>query len=154
MLARALVARGHHVVLLAKTHPFFVSDATPDDVHRTAKLLDIEAGEVRAHAYFTSSGFFFTDEMPADLVALLGGFDVMIAKGDANYRRLVGDAPWPHATPFADALSFPCPVLALRTCKAEVLVGVDDETCAAAAARDSDWLVSGRFGLIALAAPR
>jgi uncharacterized protein with ATP-grasp and redox domains len=150
VLARTLRARGLEVVLYAKPQPFFVSDATPVDVLRTAELLEIAAGEVRTHAFFASSGFLRLDEMPAKLRSDLSGFDAVIAKGDANYRRLVGDAPWPVETPMAAAIFFPCPVLALRTMKAEVLVGVDRRTCARARALDADWMVSGRFGLIAL----
>jgi uncharacterized protein with ATP-grasp and redox domains len=150
VLARTLRARGLEVVLYAKPQPFFVSDATPADVQRTAALLEIAAGEVRTHAFFASSGFLRLEEIPSELRNDLSGFDVVIAKGDANYRRLVGDAPWPNETPMAAAISFPCPVLALRTMKAEVLVGVDAQTCARARALDADWMVSGRFGLIAL----
>lgn len=150
VLARTLRALGHEVVLYAKPQPFFVSDATPTDVARTAALLEIAAGEVRTHAFLASAGFLRSAEMPGELVRDFSAFDLLIAKGDANYRRLVGDAPWPHSTPMAAAISFPCPVLALRTMKAEVLVGADATTCEHARASDASWMVSGRFGLIAL----
>lgn len=143
-LARAGVA----VTLLAKPHPFFVSDATPVDVERTRALLGLPALPVRTHPHFTSSRFLRTPEMPPDLVDLLSRHDVVVAKGDANYRRLVADAPWPFHTPACAALQFPAPVLALRTCKSEVLVGVSETTAARAQARDPNWLVHGRFGLI------
>lgn len=153
LLADALAAFGLEVELFAKDHPFFVSDATAVDVERTRRLLATPPLPVWSHPFMTSSGFLFQDEMPADLVAALAGFDVVIAKGDANYRRLVGDAPWPHATPVAEAMDFPAPVLALRTLKSEVAVGLDDEAVGRARARDPDWLVDGRFGLVQLCGP-
>lgn len=62
----------------------------------------------------------------------------------ANYRRLLGDLDWPHDTPVASALAYtPLPLLALRTCKAEVLVGVQRDVEAAVAARDPAYLTNG-----------
>lgn len=157
LLANALATRGHDVVLHAKAHPFFVSDATIVDVTRTMALLAPLPGgagvparrvQLRDHAYWTSSGFFFRNDMPRDLVAELATCDVVLLKGDANYRRLVGDAPWPHDTPVTTAMDFPCPVIALRTCKAEVAVGIARDVVTRAQRRDPAWLVNGRFGLI------
>jgi Damage-control phosphatase ARMT1-like domain len=50
-----------------------------------------------------------------------GSSAMVFVKGDANYRRLLGDRTWPLDTPFGDVVSyFPVPVCALRTLKAEV----------------------------------
>ena len=50
---------------------------------------------------------------------------MVIAKGDANYRRALGDAPWPFTTPLADVVSYcPTPIVFLRTCKAKVIAGL------------------------------
>jgi hypothetical protein len=50
-----------------------------------------------------------------------GSSAMVFVKGDANYRRLLGDRTWPLDTPFSDVVSyFPVPVCALRTLKAEV----------------------------------
>lgn len=38
-------------------------------------------------------------EMPLSLARTLSRQDLAIAKGDANYRRLVGDLHWPYETP-------------------------------------------------------
>jgi uncharacterized protein with ATP-grasp and redox domains len=154
VLADALARDVERVTLFAKSHPFFVSDATPADVERTrvSLAMDFANIDVVAHPYLTSSGFFFRDEMPRDLVDQLASFDVVVVKGDANYRRLVGDAPWPHATPIDDAADFPAPFLALRTLKAEVAVGVPDDVASRARRLDADWLVSGRFGVVQVCA--
>src|SRR5215467_14514342 len=59
---------------------------------------------------------------PDDMRALLAEADLVVAKGDANYRRALGDAHWPWTTPFVDIVSyFPTPLAFLRTCKAEVI---------------------------------
>ena len=68
------------------------------------------------------------------------------AAGDANYRRLLGDRHVPFDTPFAHLTDyFPAPLLALRTCKAGLICGVQSDACASA---ESDWLVSGRYAVI------
>jgi hypothetical protein len=148
LLADKLVSMGMKVTLWGKSHPFFVSDATPADVARTLPLVGLAAGAftVQTHPFLTSSGFLRTDAMPPDLAAALAAFDLVVVKGDANYRRLVCDAPWPHATPLADAVQFPAPLLALRTCKAEVALGVTTPP------RAPDWMTSGRYGVIQLVA--
>ena len=47
---------------------------------------------------------------------LLAEADVVLAKGDANYRRALGDAHWPWTPPLADVVSyFPTPIVFLRT---------------------------------------
>ena len=148
-----LLADRLQATLFCKAQPFFVSDATAVDVERTRVALGLAARDVVTHPYMTSSGMLRTAEMPADLVAALRSFDVVISKGDANYRRLVNDAPWPHDTPVEVAMDFPTTVLALRTLKAEVLVGVRDDVASRAQARDAEWLVSGRFGVIQLSKP-
>lgn len=46
---------------------------------------------------------------------------MVFVKGDANYRRLIGDRLWPTDTPFSDVAGyFPARLCALRTLKAEL----------------------------------
>ncbi|CAM9859579.1 unnamed protein product, partial [Heterosigma akashiwo] len=50
---------------------------------------------------------------------------LVFVKGDANYRRLLGDRHWPLDTPFSDVCNyFPTKVCALRTLKGEVGCGL------------------------------
>lgn len=46
---------------------------------------------------------------------------MVFLKGDANYRRLIGDRLWSTDTPFLDVAGyFPARLCALRTLKAEL----------------------------------
>ena len=77
--------------------------------------------------------------------------DLAFVKGDANYRRLLGDRPFDYsADSFEDVVGayFPCPVTALRALKAEVGCGMDPEQVARAKSLDDQWLVNGRFGVV------
>jgi hypothetical protein len=76
--------------------------------------------------------------------------DLAFVKGDANYRRLLGDRTWDFTAPFQDVVGayFPCPVCALRTLKAELGCGMDPDQVERARTSDSCWLVNGRFGVI------
>lgn len=168
------------VVLFAKTDPVFVSDATNrcDDVGthvawiaasaaadqprdgsacaarlaaRLQSALQSGALCVRDDPFFNSPLPFW--ELPSGLRAQLATCSLVVVKGDANYRRLLGDRHWPHETPFSAVVcASPAPLLALRTCKAGVVCGLPAGTEAvAAAAHPHDWLVSGRYGLAQLA---
>ena len=76
--------------------------------------------------------------------------ELAFVKGDANYRRLLGDRMWDFTTPFTDVVGayFPCPVCALRTLKAELGCGMDADQVEKAKALDDNWLVNGRFGVV------
>jgi uncharacterized protein with ATP-grasp and redox domains len=155
-LARVLARRGVTVTLFPKDAPFFVSDANRADIDRLVAAGHGHGGAaVVVHPFFTGPAFLRTDELPADLRAFFSGVDVVVAKGDCNYRRLVGDAPWTtdDRTDFDDVVDLPAAVVALRTLKAEVLVGASPQAAQAAAARDPTWLVSGRFGVVQVARP-
>jgi hypothetical protein len=73
-----------------------------------------------------------------------------IVKGDANYRRLLGDRKWGYTDDFQKVVgaSFPCPVLALRALKAELGCGMDEDQVKRARELDANWLVNGRFGVV------
>ena len=75
--------------------------------------------------------------------------DWVIVKGDANYRRLLGDAHWDPATPFDRAAAyFPTPLVALRTLKSELIVGLQPGQAARLTALDPEWMTNGRRGVV------
>ncbi|KAK3995589.1 hypothetical protein QBC44DRAFT_319865 [Cladorrhinum sp. PSN332] len=85
---------------------------------------------LRPNRVWTGPGSFW--RLPAeaeDVVQDLKESELVIFKGDLNYRKLVGDAAWDATTPFTEAIGPLGPgsglnILALRTCKADVVVGL------------------------------
>ena len=159
------------IYLHAKAHPTFVSDAMIKDVQQTVVFLlnegDPEAAtagqrlhdlldngrlRLQTHWFWTSPLDMW--EMPAPLRRELGRSDLLISKGDANYRRLLGDRHWPLTTPFADVVCYlPAPVVALRTLKSEIAVGLTQGQPKKVAEQDPAWLYDGRWGVIQFAKP-
>jgi hypothetical protein len=149
-----------------KAHPTFVSDAMIDDVRESVGWLSHDSSPVlfdlgrRLQAYLEkgrwtlSENLFWTSprpmwEMTAEVRAELGRSDLIIMKGDANYRRLLGDRHWPFTRPFGEIVSYtPAPLLALRAVKSEVAAGLTAEKMEEAAAADEDWMTSGRWGVV------
>lgn len=166
-LLRAQLAR--EIVLHLKSYPTFVSDATMRDTlsaldalgmadapalrqlaRRLANALS-EGQLVLSDHPFWVMGFFFHD-LPADLRALLARAELVVCKGDANYRRLVGDCRWRPTARFDAAVAhFPAPLVALRTLKAEVIVGLRAGQAERLDALDPLWRVNGTRGVIQFA---
>jgi hypothetical protein len=65
------------------------------------------------------------------------------------YRRLLGDAHWPPTTSFAQSTGyFPAPLVALRTLKAEIIVGLRSGEAERLQTEDPAWLVNGKRGVV------
>ena len=162
MLDSGLAAR---VDLHVKQHPFFVSDATARDAQEAREALvtggqsvaalagrlktHIEKGRlvIATHWFYTSPLCYL--ELPRDLHAEYSRAALVILKGDANYRRLMSDAHWPPSAEFSQVTSyFPARLVALRTLKAELIVGLAPGRAESLAAEDPEWLVNGRRGVI------
>ncbi|KAJ3089084.1 hypothetical protein HK102_007241 [Quaeritorhiza haematococci] len=87
---------------------------------------------------------------------------LVIFKGDLNYRKLVYDCEWPTTTSFQEAIGpymsttfsaqnsdVKAPaILALRTCKSNVAVGLKEGQEKQLSAVDRDWMVNGKWGMI------
>jgi hypothetical protein len=157
------------VVLHLKYHPTFVSDAISQDVAQTINFLATDFSQpeavnfgqrLQAHLdanqlqlqydlFWTSPLSFW--EMPQRVRQELAKSNLLISKGDANYRRLLGDRHWPYTTPFDDIVSYlPTPLVALRTFKSEVATGLQPEQIKALAEEDPHWLTNGQRGVIQL----
>jgi uncharacterized protein with ATP-grasp and redox domains len=169
-LADFLLASGQasQVILHAKAHPVFVSDAIPADVHQTINYL-LLSGHGPAHmmairlrqalvreSLVLSNDPFWTSplpawDMPASLMDDLRKSALLISKGDANYRRLLGDRHWPTDLPFREVVQyFPFATLALRTLKSEIACGIPNGQ---EPVNEKDWMTNGRWGLIQFAPP-
>jgi hypothetical protein len=148
------------VSLHLKPMPWFVSDATTADLLATlARIGDTRPGErlaaalrngrltVLNHEFDCSPDVFAT--MPPDLREHHAVARLTIVKGDLNYRRLVEDRAWPATTPFAELTAyFPSPVLALRTLKSDLAVGLDVDRVASLDATKPGWRPSGHHAVI------
>lgn len=172
LLADRLLADGRRSASIhVKRSPFFVSDAMVKDVERTIAAFSADADPPLARSgarlreaiasgrlvlrddWFWSSPLHFT-RMPSRLRARLAAEDVVVVKGDANYRRLLEDRWWePWRTMEEVAGYFPAPFVCLRTMKSEIVVDVPRETAASLSAADPDWLTNGRRGLVRYCRP-
>lgn len=170
----------NHVVLHTKSFPWFVSDVTPRDVETTLRdmenpaifpdrgALDYVVGMIRSHLksgqmtveshdFWTTACSFH--ELPAeapDLYAYLQRSNLVVFKGDLNYRKLTNDALWPYTTPFKTALGpmgdgSGVKILALRTNKADVCVGLADEDMVKRLEEEAPgqaWTRNGKYAVI------
>ncbi len=163
LLEHGLVQR---VYLHLKAQPFFVSDTMPKDYILARQALEAlpdpacaELGallrraeeqdrlQIESHPFWTTSRHLTS--LPDDLRAHLAASDLILLKGDVNYRRLLEDRHWPFTTELAAVTGFmPAPYVTLRTLKAELLVGLALGEAEALAAQDPEWLVNGERGVI------
>lgn len=152
-----------------KVHPTFVSDALPKDVEETLTFLKgsadrfVQALGKRLQLHLNHQrimlkpAFFWNSpqagwQIPANLYQDLSKADLVISKGDANYRRLLDDRHWPYTTPFAEIVAyFPAPLVALRTLKSELVCGLQTGQAESVARSDPDWMINGRWGLVQFA---
>jgi hypothetical protein len=87
--------------------------------------------------------------MPGYLREQLAGASLRVLKGDANYRRLSGDALWPLEATFADACEgLPCPVACIRTMKSDSVVGLPPDLVRKLDATEEKWRIDGKRGVI------
>ncbi|WP_328396191.1 damage-control phosphatase ARMT1 family protein [Nocardia sp. NBC_00416] len=160
---------GLHPALITELHlkprPYYVSDATTADLLATLERLARIPGTARATA--TRLGTALTTgrlrvrthefycaplsyhHLPGDLRDELARADTVILKGDLNYRRLVGDCHWPATTSFSALTQYsPARVIALRTLKSDVAVGIDAHLLAKLEDTEPDWRTSGSHGVV------
>ena len=163
------------VTFHTKGHPTFVSDATTFDLYSTINYLKspsatdgashqatialatqllahVEAGRIKVEDdLFWCQPTAFWD-MPTSVRNKLSNSAMVFVKGDANYRRLLGDRMWALDHDAKEVLSYwtPIPVCALRTCKAEIGCGIPVSEQSRAESLDKRWLVSGKWGVVQL----
>jgi hypothetical protein len=160
----------HHlaesVVLHVKAHPTFVSDVIQEDIELTVDFLQRSgvkdsadlATRLKKHIQedriIITPHFFWNSplpmwEIPPDLLEDLSQSQLLISKGDANYRRLLGDRQWDFTLPFQEVVDYlPVPVAALRSFKAELAVGLTLDQIQETFNKDPNWLTDGKWAVM------
>lgn len=161
----------HHttrIIFHAKQIPWFVSDVLKHDVdwllerapqelrQRWREYLETGRFMVRDHPFWTTHHpYAHLQHVAPDLHAELTSALLVIFKGDLNYRKIMYDCQWPHSTPFSEVVRPWChfPILALRTCKANVVVGIPESRVRQLDSEQPNvmskgWLVNGQFGVL------
>lgn len=168
------------IVLHVKSFPWFVSDALNSDIdsllqhlessdtfpdrtavepllRRLKQLFKEGKMSIRPDPFWTTGDSFHDMDVQArKLFEALKSSALVVFKGDLNYRKLTKDGLWPHTTPFADATgcmgrASGVKILTLRTNKADVCVGVEDQARVKALdseAPDGQWLRNGKYAVI------
>ncbi|UCF95939.1 MAG: protein-glutamate O-methyltransferase family protein [Spirochaetaceae bacterium] len=167
-LVRALLTHASEptVVLHCKKAPYYVSDATISDATATIAALvqndspilsnlgqalsrALEDGSLRLREHFFWNGPLHFPELPAGLKRELSESDLIVLKGDANYRRLLCDRRWDPSTDMKSIVGyFPAAFVTLRTTKSELIVDLPRETVEILNRDDPNWLIEGRYGII------
>ena len=167
-LARYLLHDSAHrsVVLHCKAEPFYVSDATAPDVENTVRSLkqserqtlrdlgrflseSLKGGSLRLQRHHFWNGPLMFSDLPSDLRRELSESDLVLLKGDLNYRRLLGDRHWPPTTDMDSIVRyFPAPLAVLRTTKSDLTVDLRRETVRTLNREDPSWQIEGGYGII------
>ncbi len=167
LAATVLEDPGARVSVHVKMHPVFVSDAMVRDVWQLLDRMRAGAagGEPRRLAeglqdrfdegrlmlapdpFWSSPRFLW--RAPAHLLSALASASAVVVKGDANYRRVVGDALWPPAAPLSEACGYlRAPVVCLRTMKSDAVLGLPPGLAETLDASEPHWRIDGRRGVI------
>ncbi|KAK4037897.1 damage-control phosphatase ARMT1 [Daphnia magna] len=157
------------VIFYVKKIPWFVSDTTFDDLQWALHYMEKDVPEMQCFAskclgYLDSQQFqvveegYFTLPLPyhvmnkedPDLYNKLSQSQLLIFKGDLNYRKLGADIDWPSTTTFEKFLQGfkPAPLVALRTIKAEIICDIPSTKVSELELLDKDWMTKGDYGLI------
>jgi hypothetical protein len=155
------------VVLHVKMQPVFVSDAITGDVWRMLSAMHHRGGDARrlserlrvafdvGRLVVTPDPFWsgprFLWEAPHHVVRALREATIVVLKGDANYRRLVGDALWPPAAAFSQAASYMAvPLVCARTMKSDSVLGLAPGLAEKLDADEASrtWRIDGKRGVV------
>ncbi|KFV00677.1 UPF0364 protein C6orf211, partial [Pterocles gutturalis] len=153
-----------------KSIPWYVSDTTKHDFNWTIKQLQAAnhmwmsrcginwEGNLKKGAWVYCDHMFWTlpydfssmAEVAPDLYADLQKSNLLLFKGDLNYRKLTGDKKWEYTVPFSQALSkfHPAPLCSLRTLKSDTQVGLKPGQSEQIQASDPEWMVNGKYGVV------
>jgi len=152
--------------LHAKKYPFYVSDAMLKDVMETISAFQNEKNGILARIgaelfgfqergrlflhdhYFWNSPLGY-DQLPEDISQELARSNIVLLKGDVNYRRMLSDRKWETSRNMEELIGFfPASFALIRTMKSESIVDIDERRANELFMEDPDWLVNGIRGII------
>ena len=154
------------VTLHVKKRPFYVSDALKSDVLQAIEVLIVHTNDrvaaegrnmkqalkvkrLRLEEHFFWNGPLHFTDLPLEIKEHFSAADLVIFKGDANYRRLLSDRTWDPFCSMAEITDyFPVPLAVLRTMKSDVVVGLYKGQLESLEAEDPEWKINGRRGII------
>lgn len=158
----------NQLFLHLKPYPTFVSDATTTDLFNlvnhleNSKNADLINIAKHIHSWIQNQQLILRADyfwnLPLSLYQILAEskshFDqsgLVILKGDANYRRLLGDKQVPYDDGLNQWVNYlKAPVLCLRILKSEIITGLDPEKIKKLDQADPEWLFNSRYGLLQL----
>jgi hypothetical protein len=121
--------------------------AARDFSSRLVNWIDSGQLSLKSHRYWNSPLLGW--EMPSVIHDDLGQAAIVISKGDANFRRLLGDLRWPETTPFTEITEyFPTRLAALRVDKSELAVNLHPAQLEELDIREKNWRYNGRWGMV------
>lgn len=159
-----------------KKIPWFVSDTLPKDFEELFKELSEFNNEyvdefitnakgllrdgklsIKVNKFWTLSNPFW-DLPKFDIYNDLKNSKLLIFKGDLNYRKLTNDLWWDKTTPFdvaiQDLAKANLPIMTLRTCKADVVVGLAEGVDEKLREVSGEfWAASGKYAVISFFKP-
>ena len=153
-----------------KSMPWFVSDVTKQDFIYTLNHLSSSPTEELArvgkvwlqrvnqgswvyhvHSFWTLPHDFSEMKKTApELYTQLAKSDMILFKGDLNYRKLTGDRQWEFTVSFEEALRgfHPAPLCALRSLKCDTVVGLKEGQAEKTSAIESDWMINANWAVV------
>lgn len=154
-----------------KAIPWFISDVLRRDFHWTIKQLAnneaehikefgkrlnqyVEMGriELKPIEFFWTSPYEFQamEKIAPKLYADLSTSQLLIFKGDLNYRKLLADMNWPFDSRFIDVLGVfrPTNLCTLRTVKADLICELPNGKAEELSKIDEMWMETGKYGVL------
>lgn len=153
-----------------KSIPWYVSDTTKQDFNWTIKQMQSSnhkwmsksgaswEGYLKKGVWVYHDHLFWTSpheyssmgKVASDLYTELQKSNLIIFKGDLNYRKLLGDRKWEFTVPFHQALNnfHPAPLCSLRTLKCDIQVGLKPGQGEQLMNTEPEWMIIGKYGII------
>lgn len=151
----------NQVYLHFKNIPYFVSDAMIRDfdflrtisanisaiqVFWDQTMTFINENRLILKAHDCWSDFIQYRNFEKHILDDLNQSDLILFKGDLNYRKLVGDYYWDHSEKTKNIVNyFKTDILIIRVLKSEVVTGIDAQQ---SQRFDENWLINGKYGVI------